>query len=138
MLAWTSETGIVLTHLSLAKSDRLQGRIGEVNSIAFSPDGKLLASGGMDHEIELWDVATLQRFPMPMMGHTDIVWKVAFSPDGSTLGSSGNDKTIRLWDVNFDSWMARACRIANRNLTFQEWSQYVGAKPYSKTCPSFP
>ncbi len=69
----------------------------EVESIAFSRDGRMIASGSVDGPITLWDRRTgaLTTFT----GHTDIVWSVVFSPDGKTLASDSRDGTIRLWDA---------------------------------------
>jgi WD40 repeat protein len=72
---------------------------GAVWSVAFSPDGKTLASGSMDKTVKLWEVAT-GKVKATLKGHTDAVYSVAFSPDGKTLASGIFDKTILLWDVS--------------------------------------
>jgi hypothetical protein len=64
---------------------------------------------------------------------------VAFSPGGATLASGSTDTTIRLWPIEPQgSVPQRACTIANRNLTHQEWSQYLLDLPYHKTCADAP
>ena len=68
-----------------------------VKSVAFSPDGKTLASGGGDNVIHLWDIGTGKR-KMTLVGHTHWVFSLAFSPDGGTLASGSVDSDIRLWD----------------------------------------
>jgi WD40 repeat protein len=107
-----------------------------VRSVAFSPDGQTLASGSADGAIILWDVANGQPIGQPVIGHTDAVLSVAFSPDNQKLASGSADNTIILWDASFELWQARACRIANRNLTQTEWNQFIGPDiPYERTCP---
>jgi WD40 repeat protein/uncharacterized caspase-like protein len=69
-----------------------------VSSVAFSPDGKTLASASADQTIKLWDVASGIEL-RSLYGHAAVVWSVAFSPDGKTLASAGADRTIKLWDV---------------------------------------
>jgi WD40 repeat protein len=109
-----------------------------VETLAFSPDGKTLASAGRDQSIILWDVATGQPLGQPLTGHEEWVTSVAFAPDGQTLASGSYDTTIILWEVGLEAWQARACRTANRNLTAEEWKGYLGEQEYRETCAGVP
>jgi WD40 repeat protein len=76
----------------------LTGHSDWVSSVAFRPDGKILASGSHDNTIKLWNVATGREIAT-LTRHSESVNSVAFSPDGKTLASGSLDKTIKLWDV---------------------------------------
>jgi WD40 repeat protein len=77
----------------------LSEQIGNVRAIAFSPDGKTLASANDDNTIVLWDVASRTPLGEPLKAHAATVNSVAFSPDGRTLATASSDATVMLWDA---------------------------------------
>jgi WD40 repeat protein/transcriptional regulator with XRE-family HTH domain len=72
---------------------------GGIFSVAFSPNGKLLATGDTNGEIRLYEVANSQQL-MTCKGHTGWIWSVTFSSDDQVLASGSNDQTIKLWDTS--------------------------------------
>ena len=77
----------------------LVGHQSSVNSVAFSPDGSLLASGSDDNTVKLWVISTGQEL-RSLTGHIWPVFAVSFSPDGRLLASGSNDADVKLWDIS--------------------------------------
>ncbi|WP_327363668.1 nSTAND1 domain-containing NTPase [Streptomyces sp. NBC_01296] len=89
---WDGESGKLLRTLSV--------RTGKpVRSVAFRPDGHIVATGSTDGSVRLWDAQT-GKLLRTLSGHTDEVGSVAFSPDGRTLATGSLDGTVKLWDGN--------------------------------------
>ena len=86
------------SHADLSKSVFTE-TFGGVLSIAFSPDGKLLAKGDMNGEIHLYRVSDWQQISA-FQAHTDWIPSIVFSPDGNSFASSSVDQKIKLWDVS--------------------------------------
>ncbi len=88
---WDFQTGMLLNTFT--------GHIEYVTDVAFSPNSKMLASGGFDNVVRLWDTAMGQPLRV-FKGHQVRLRSVAFSPDGGTLASGSSDGTVLLWDLN--------------------------------------
>ena len=145
-------------------------------AVAFSPDGRTLATGGNDPLVHLWDVRTGKLIRELEQNVGNAVWALEFSSDGRMLAISGGDSFASLWDVatgaqigprlgagsresmldlspdgrdllitsgngqgaiwgiDPESWPQRACAIANRTLTREEWEEFLPGRPYEPAC----
>jgi len=106
-----------------------------VTSVAFSADGKLLASGGLDGTVRLWNPAAGQPVGAPLRASAGTgAPSVAFGPHGKLLASAGFDGTVRLWQVSlFSHAYAQLCADAGPP-TPQEWNRYTGGEPQPTVC----
>ncbi len=107
----------------------LEGHTNQAFTVAFSPNGQILASGDFDGTILLWDVATGKQIGQPLTGHTDTIYSLAFSPDGKTLASSSN--TIMLWDVETGKPIGEALKMDTTDAAIR-----VAFSPDGKTLAS--
>jgi hypothetical protein len=86
----------------------------KVNAVAFSPNGKILATGCDDHLVRLWSLKA--EAPTELRGQTVAVTSLAFSPDGKTLASGGDDRTLVIWDLDKRKLVSRLHAKAGRKL----------------------
>ncbi|OQE20906.1 hypothetical protein PENFLA_c015G01918 [Penicillium flavigenum] len=88
----------VVRHSWSPNLQTLEGHSSSVNSVAFSPDRRTLASGSEDQTIKLWDTSTgIEQ--QTLEGHSDSISSVVFSPDARGLASGSEDQTIKFWDT---------------------------------------
>jgi len=163
------------SRIATLQVDTIPGVLGW--TVAFSPDGSTLATGGADPLVHLWDVRTSKLLRELEQNVGNAVWALEFSPDGSVLAMSGGDPYASLWDVatgeqlgprlggvgsreatidmssdgrrllmthgdgngavwDIDpkSWARRACALANRTLTREEWVEFLPGRPYEPAC----
>jgi WD40 repeat protein len=104
-------------------------------SVSFSLDGSVLATSGSDGTAALWDVGSGKQIGVPLTGPSSPPL-VAFDPTGHTLAAAFQDGTVLLWDVDPASWRKRACAVAARRLTQQEWQEFLPGRPYQPSCGS--
>lgn len=116
---------------------------GLLASVAVSPDGGRLATGGFDRFVTLWRVApgrtAIDPIGDPLPGHDSGVASVAFSSRGDHLVSSSSDGTLRLWTVPAASDLSRLlCDKLTENMDPAEWRRRVQFVDYVASCPGLP
>jgi WD40 repeat protein len=112
----------------------LVGGAGIVTSLDFDPSGKTIVTASGDGNLRLWDVASGKLIGGPLPGSTG-TGSASFFPDGKhVLGVFGTGQGV-VWNVDPASWRARACRVANRDLTPSEWSSFLPERRYRPVCP---
>jgi WD40 repeat protein len=112
-----------------------QGHGSAIVGMSVDPSGHTLATAGNDDgDIILWDIASRRQIGTALTGNGPYPY-VFYSRDGRRLLAVSPAGPITRWDVDPESWKRRACDIAGRNLTRDEWRDFVGDRPYHATCP---
>ncbi|NCR78281.1 MAG: protein kinase [Microcystis aeruginosa K13-06] len=112
----------------------LTGHSDWVKSVAYSPDGRYLASGSDDKTIKIWEVATGKEL-RTLTGHSSGVLSVVYSPDGRYLASGSADKTIKIWEVakgkELRTLTGHSDRV--RSVVYSPYGRYLASGSWDKT-----
>jgi WD40 repeat protein len=134
-------TGMLL-ELDAATGGRVQqfdGHAGPVVTVAYAPDGSLLASASsQDHELRIWRVDLGLTVGRPIWLGFDGSATVAWTDDGRRVVAPHLLAGAMIFDLDPDRAVTAGCRLAGRNLTLVEWQQYFGDDAYRSTCADFP
>jgi len=106
-------------------------------SLAFSPDGRTLASGNGDKSLQLWDVRAYQPIARRIYGSPDLLTSLAYAPLTADLYSGAEDGSVYQWLSAPDAWIALNCTLAGRNFTPEEWERFIPNVEYRKTCDQY-
>jgi WD40 repeat protein len=104
--------------------------------VAFSPDGRTLATSHDDGAVILWDVESRQSIGPPLPGPVQHWVTARFTPDDSRLFAVYDNGTGIRWEVDPDVWRQHACALAGGGLTPEEWEEVVPEQDYISVCPS--
>lgn len=110
----------------------LRGHTARITGIAFSPDGSRMATSSYDGTVRLWHLDDLNTLPVVFDDYESWVTAVMFSGNGKEIISGGRNGRIRVYPVDIGSMIDQYCSFLTRELTPDEWNNYVGEDiPYN-------
>ena len=126
----------------------LTGHTSHIEQIKFNHAGKFMATASKDKSIRLWNMKDLNQQPQVLNDH-DWVWSMAFSPDDNqimagihsivqNIGPNNVDYTIHVWPTKISAMSGKLCGYVKRNLSKEEWDQFVSDDKPQATCPNLP
>jgi hypothetical protein len=131
--------GLVKLHdLKTKETRQFTGHIAGVTDVEFSPDGRLIASAGLDRRLIMWVLETPEDLPIVMDNNTGFIWDISFTRESDHLVAACSESEIRVWPTAPSLLADKICPQLTRNMTQDEWKKYVGESVdlnYEITCP---
>ncbi|UXP31488.1 hypothetical protein N6H18_14140 [Reichenbachiella agarivorans] len=114
----------------------ISGHQSAVTDVDFNQNDQLLLTASRDGTTRIWDINNSRIMPLILDDHEDWVFTAKFTPTGDKVVTGSKDKNIRVWTIDYQQLADRICRLVDRNLTLEEWNEYIGDSfPYEETCP---
>jgi WD40 repeat protein/energy-coupling factor transporter ATP-binding protein EcfA2 len=122
---------VVVYDRNKGDSEEYPGHVGWISDIAFSPDGKLMATASYDNHVQIWDLTNRSLPPLVLDDFKTWVTSVRFSPDGRSLYAGCRDGVIKKFSLQIDNFATQICDYLNSNnkpssLGQKDWNRYVG------------
>jgi WD40 repeat protein/DNA-binding SARP family transcriptional activator len=139
MVAVGGYTGEIITVEAMTGAERRRTTsLGvEVSSVNYSDDGELLVSGTADGSVSLWDADTLDLLGTVHPPHQGepVAAGAQFIGDSHDVAIASYDGRVYRWDTDVERALDFACQMAGRDLTVEEWEEFLPAQPYQSVCP---
>ena len=111
------------------------GLLGSVDTVDVSPDGTTAVGADDAGNVLMWDVASRSTLGDPLPGPTPGTFAAAmYAPGGTRVVVVSDTGAAWMWNVDPADWLTRACAVAGRNLTLQEWQQVLPDRAYQPAC----
>ena len=136
-IAVAGDSGEILTVQLATGEERRSTPLSQVYWLNYSDDGELLVSGAADGGVSLWDATTLELLGTvhPPRRGKEVPSSAQFIGDTHDVAIASYDGTVYRWDTDLDRAIDFACQMAGRDLTEEEWAQFLPAQPYESVCP---
>ncbi|MCP4288848.1 MAG: hypothetical protein GY792_31235 [Gammaproteobacteria bacterium] len=115
----------------------LSGHSGSVWQAVWNSDESRILTTGADGTARVWDAESGTEL-FALFGHSGSVWQAVWNSDESRILTAGEDSTVRVFYTQMTDLLTVACEHAPRNMSHQEWRQFMGDTEYRPTCPNLP